>query len=149
MRCPDCGHTTSKVVDSRGGPDSLEIRRRRECESCASRFTTYERMELAPPMVVKRDGRREAYDPEKLRRALRTACRKRPVSADQIERMVGRVTRKVGAFGEREVASESIGRSLLEELAAVDEVSYARFASVYLRFESLEDFESLLLERGG
>ena len=149
MRCPDCGQTTSRVVDSRGAPDGIEIRRRRECETCAGRFTTYERVETAPPMVVKRDGRREAFDPDKLRRALRTACRKRPVSADAIERMVGRVTRNVGAFGEREVATESIGRALLDELAVIDEVSYARFASVYLRFESLSDFESLRPERGG
>ncbi len=149
MRCPDCGHTTSRVVDSRGTPEAAEIRRRRECESCASRFTTYERVETAPPMVVKRDGRREAFDPDKLRRALRTACRKRPVSADAIERMVTRVTRVVGAFGEREVASEAIGRAILQELADVDEVSYARFASVYLRFESLADFETLLEQRGG
>jgi transcriptional repressor NrdR len=149
VRCPDCGHTASKVVDSRGGPEALEIRRRRECESCGGRFTTYERLETAPPMVVKRDGRREAFDPEKLRRALRTACRKRPVSADVIERMVGRVTRRVGAFGEREVDSEAIGRALLDELAAVDEVSYARFASVYLRFESFADFDRLLKERSG
>ena len=147
MRCPDCGSLTSRVVDSRPGPDGAEIRRHRECEACHARFTTYERLELGLPMVVKRDGRRELFDADKVRRALRTACRKRPVSADALERILDAVTQDLAALPEREVESAWIGRALLDQLGRVDEVSYARFASVYLRFERLSDFETLL--RGG
>ena len=146
MRCPNCKETGSKVVDSRPGADGTSIRRRRECEACGSRFTTYERLEIALPMIVKRDLRREPYDPEKVRRALRIACRKRPVSADAVERIVDEVGRAIAGSGEREVPSEAIGRALLKQLGAVDQVSYGRFASVFLRFETLEDFTNLSLD---
>ncbi len=149
MRCPACGHSASRVVDSRPGLDGLEIRRRRECEGCHGRFTTYERIELQPPMVVKRDGRREPFDANKLRRALRTACRKRPVDAEALERIVRTVTHKLSATGDREVDATAIGRELLDDLAHVDQVAYARFASVYLRFETLADFDTLLREPAG
>jgi transcriptional repressor NrdR len=131
------------VVDSRPSPEQGEIRRRRECEHCAGRFTTYERVDGIGAMVLKRDGRREPFDPDKVRRALRIACRKRPVSADAIERVVGRIASGVDESPEQELPSQEIGRRLLEELASVDEVSFARFASVYLRFESLADFARL------
>ena len=146
MKCPACGHQSSRVVDSRPGPDGVEIRRRRECDDCTHRFTTYERIEDSGKMVVKRDGRREPFDADKVRRSLRTACRKRPVSADIMERMVDRVAAMIDEGPERELASEALGRQLLKELAGVDEVSYARFASVYRRFNSLADFVSLANE---
>jgi len=130
-------------VDSRPGPDGASIRRRRECEDCSNRFTTYERLEAIAPMIVKRDGRRQPYDAGKVRIALRTACRKRPVPTDVIEQIVDRVGSRLAQSGDREAASTTIGEALLRELKVVDEVSYARFASVFLRFESLEDFASL------
>ena len=143
MRCPGCSSTASRVVDSRPGPDGGSIRRRRECEDCAGRFTTYERVEAVVPMIVKRDGRREPFDPDKVRSALRTACRKRPVSSDTIERILERVGSGLTQSGDREAATSAIGDALLHELKAVDEVSYARFASVFLRFENLDDFVGL------
>lgn len=143
MKCPACSHATSKVVDSRPGSEQQEIRRRRECEHCGGRFTTYERVDGIGTMVLKRDGRREPFDPEKIRRSLRTACRKRPVSADALERIVGRITSEVDESPEQDLPSEDIGRRVLEELSPVDEVSFARFASVYLRFERLSDFTHL------
>ena len=146
MRCPSCRNQASRVVDSRPSPEGAEIRRRRECEHCSTRFTTYERVEGTGKMVVKRDGRRAPFDPEKVRRSLRTACRKRPVSADAIEAMVQRATSMVEDRPEREVSTRDLGRQLLEELSEVDEVSYARFASVYRRFESLADFEALAIQ---
>lgn len=149
MLCPACGHQSSKVVDSRPGPDGLEIRRRRECESCQLRFTTYERREDSEKMVLKRDGRHEPFDRDKIRRSLRTACRKRPVSADAIERMVERAAARVEDSPEREVGSGEIGLHLLEELRKVDEVSFARFASVYQRFEALDDFVELAARMTG
>jgi len=143
MRCPSCSHLASKVVDSRPGNEGQEIRRRRECESCQHRFTSYERCEQIVPLVVKRDGRREEFEREKLRRALRTACRKRSVSAEVIEQIVQRVANELEGTAAREVSSEEIGERLLGELAEVDQVAYARFASVYLRFDTLSDFISL------
>jgi len=140
VRCPACGNTSSKVVDSRPAPDGDAIRRRRSCERCGARFTTWERIEELVPLVVKRDGRREPFQRDKLRRSLSIACRKRPVSADQIERIVARIA---DAVSEREVSSEDIGQLVLVELGEIDEVAYARFASVYLRFESLEEFRAL------
>ena len=143
MRCPACSHLASKVVDSRPGNEGQEIRRRRECELCRHRFTTYERCEQIVPLVVKRDGRREEFEREKLRRALRTACRKRSVTAEVIEEIVERVADDLEGTAAREVSSQEIGELLLNELAEVDQVAYARFASVYLSFETLSDFISL------
>ena len=144
MKCPSCGHGASRVVDSRPSLEQGEIRRRRACEQCGVRFTTYERIDGVGKMVVKRDARRQPFDPDKIRRALRIACRKRPVSADEIERVVGRIASRIDEAAEQEVPSEDIGRQLLRELAVVDEVSFARFASVYLRFEKLTDFVRLV-----
>jgi len=146
VRCPACENGSSKVVDSRPGLGGAEIRRRRECDACSHRFTTWERIESVTPLVVKRDARREPFDPDKIRRSLLIACRKRPVSADAIERIVHRTASRVEALGEREVSSESIGGVLLDELKAVDPVSYARFASVYRRFETLDEFAQLVRE---
>ena len=143
MRCPDCGHLSSKVVDSRPAPEGDVIRRRRECEQCGERFTTHERSERSLPLVIKQDGRREPWSREKLLKSLGTACRKRPVTALKIDRMVERVEAKMAQRGERELPSADIGEALLFALKKVDEVAYARFASVYLRFESLDDFQRL------
>ena len=144
MRCPACGNTSSKVVDSRPAPDGDAIRRRRACERCGARFTTWERVEELVPLVVKRDGRREPFQRDKVRRSVSIATRKRPVTADQIERIVSRIA---DAVTDREADSDELGRLVLEELADIDEVAYARFASVYLRFESLEEFRSLGIDR--
>ena len=144
MHCPSCSHLASKVVDSRPINEGQEIRRRRECESCHARFTTYERCEQIVPLVVKRDGRREEFERDKLRRALRTACRKRSVTAEIIEDIVDRVADELEGAAAREVASQEIGERLLNELAQVDQVAYARFASVYLRFDTISDFQSLV-----
>ncbi len=143
MRCPACGQLDSRVVDSRPGPAGLEIRRRRECESCRHRFTTYERSDGSAKMILKRDGRHEPFDRDKLRRSLRTACRKRPVSADAIERIVERAAATLEESPEREVSSADLGQHLLQELRRVDEVIFARFASVYLHFNSLSEFADL------
>lgn len=148
MRCPACGNPGSKVIDSRPGPEGQEIRRRRECESCGHRFTTFERTEAIAKMVSKRDGRHEPFDREKIRRSLWTACRKRPVAADTIDAIVERAAGRVQDSPLREVSSESIGLHLLEELRAVDEVSFARFASVYRRFQRLDDFVALAASIG-
>ena len=144
MHCPSCSHLASKVVDSRPINEGQEIRRRRECENCHARFTTYERCEQIVPLVVKRDGRREEFERDKLRRALRTACRKRSVTAEIIEDIVDRVADELEGAAAREVASQEIGERLLNELAQVDQVAYARFASVYLRFDTISDFQSLV-----
>jgi transcriptional repressor NrdR len=143
MRCPACQHEGSRVIDSRPGVDAASIRRRRVCERCEERFTTYERVEDTTPLVVKRDGRREPFERDKVRRAVSTACRKRPVPAEQIERIVQRVAGRFGTGTASEVPSVQIGELLLSELARVDEVAYARFASVYLRFETVGDFRAL------
>lgn len=138
MRCPACGHPESRVADSRPGPEGASIRRRRACESCDHRFTTWERIE-ADLVVQKRDGRREAWSADKLLRALTVACRKRPVPADELQRVVDRVAAKLAGRGE--VPAAEIGSSALEELAAIDQVAWVRFASVYLRFDRIGEFE--------
>ncbi len=143
MRCPSCGHLASRVVDSRPAPEGGEIRRRRACESCLSRFTTYERVEDFVPTVLKRDGRREPFDREKVRRSVQIACRKRPVSAKSIERLVELLASRAVQSGSREVPTRILGQQALAELRDLDEVAFARFASVYLRFTSLGDFTTL------
>ena len=136
MRCPFCGHPASRVIDSRASETS--IRRRRECESCGRRFTTQERVEVRLPMVVKKDGRREPFDREKVRLGFRLACRKRPVTADDIEAAVEGVERAVLETGEREIDSIEVGRLVLGALESMDPVAYLRFASVYRELESPE-----------
>lgn len=144
MLCPACGNGSSRVVDSRPAPDGDAIRRRRACERCGERFTTWERVEEVVPLVVKRDGRREPFQRDKIRRSVSIAIRKRPVAADEVERIAARVADEVTRSVGSELPSEDIGELVLSELAAVDEVAYARFASVYLRFESLADFKDLV-----
>ncbi len=139
MRCPFCQGRESRVVDSRELSNGTGIRRRRECASCARRFTTYERVESGALIVVKRDGRREEFDPRKLRDKLRIALTKRPVSQEEIDRIVAGVEAQLLELGTVEVPSTSIGEIALHELRKIDEVAYIRFASVYLSFEDLED----------
>ena len=140
MRCPYCGHLEDKVVDSREAQEGLQTRRRRECLGCGRRFTTYERIEEILPSVVKKDGRREAFDRRKIAEGVRIACQKRPVSSEQIEALVAAVERRIAEAGEREVRSTAIGEAVMERLRALDEVAYVRFASVYRAFRDVGEF---------
>ncbi len=152
MRCPFCGHAEDRVVDSREVGDGSQVRRRRECTACQRRFTTYERIEEVPALVVKRDGRREPYDRGKVLAGLVRACEKRPVTSRQLEEMADAVEAAVNRKDEREIPSEEIGRILMSNLRDVDQIAYVRFASVYRRFEDIEQFlrelERLRRERG-
>ena len=140
MRCPYCGTTEDRVVDSRESREGEVIRRRRECVACGRRFTSYEKIELMPFQVVKRDQRREPYDREKLMRGLQVACRKRPVSQSQLEEIADSIERAMQDAGEREIASQHLGRIVMEKLRGLDPVAYVRFASVYRRFEDVDAF---------
>ena len=140
MRCPYCGHLEDRVVDSREAQEGQATRRRRECLGCQRRFTTYERIEEVLPQVVKKDGRREAFDREKIVEGVATACQKRPVSAEQIEALVSGVERQVQELGEREVRTAAIGEAVMQRLRKLDEVAYVRFASVYRAFRDVGEF---------
>lgn len=153
MKCPFCHETENRVIDSRLSKDSNMIRRRRECERCNRRFTTYERVEEMMPLVVKKDGRREAYDRLKIINGLKRACEKRPVSINTIEAIADRIERALQERGEKEIASSVIGESLMRELHDTDPVAYVRFASVYRSFKDIGEFmaelEDLIKERKG
>jgi transcriptional repressor NrdR len=140
MRCPFCGNTEDRVVDSRESREGDVIRRRRECVSCERRFTSYEKIELEPFQVVKRDQRREAYEREKLMGGLRIACRKRPISEQTLMRIADSIEAEMQESGEREISSRELGNMVMRRLREVDSVAYIRFASVYRRFEDLEEF---------
>ena len=139
MRCPYCKAKDSRVIDSRDISGGDSIRRRRECVNCKRRFTTYERVEAAALVVVKKDGRREEFNPDKLRQKLRVALTKRPVSEDELDALVGRIESGLMALGTKEVSSQAIGEMALSELKALDHVAYIRFASVYRQFADIED----------
>lgn len=140
MRCPFCSADETRVVDSRLAEDGDSVRRRRECEVCGSRFTTFERAELRLPQVIKSDARREAFNESKLRTGLSRALEKRPVEAETVEAMIARLRHRLITSGEQEVASRTIGQWVMEELKEIDPVAYVRFASVYRSFEDLEAF---------
>ena len=140
MRCPFCHHLESKVIDSRDSQESEIIRRRRECESCGERFTTYERLEEVFPVVIKKDSRREAFERSKIVLGIRKACEKRPISTAAIESMVDKIEKWVRELGVPEVSSAEIGRRVMEELHPLDEVAYVRFASVYRSFKDINEF---------
>ena len=140
MKCPFCGFTENHVIDSRLSKDRNVIRRRRECEECGRRFTTYERIEEMLPFVIKRDGRREPFDRMKILVGLRKACQKRPVSANALERLVDRIESKFQESGEKEIKSTEIGEAMMEELRQLDDVAYIRFASVYRSFKDIDEF---------
>lgn len=139
MKCPFCSGLDSKVIDSRASEEGNAIRRRRECLVCQKRFTTYERIEEAPLMVVKRDGRREPFDRAKVLNGLVKACEKRPVSYGTLEKLVNNVERELRNRMEQEVASTVVGELIMEGLKSIDEVAYVRFASVYRQFKDLGD----------
>jgi transcriptional repressor NrdR len=149
MRCPFCGEQDTRVIDSRLAADGDQVRRRRECLSCAERFTTFETAELSLPRVVKRDGRREPFNDIKLRGGLLHAFEKRSVETDDIESVVNRVKRRMLGAGEREVPSRLLGEWIMEELRGLDQVAYVRFASVYRSFEDVQAFREIIeaLER--
>ena len=140
MRCPFCNAPDTKVIDSRAAADGDQVRRRRECLECKGRFTTYERVELNMPKVVKSDGHTVPFDEMKVKLGMLRALEKRPVTPEQVEAAVGRITRKLMAPGEPEVASRYIGDLVMEELKALDQVAYVRFASVYRQFEDVQAF---------
>ena len=145
MRCPFCGHDDSQVKDSRPTEDGAAIRRRRQCEGCAARFTTFERIQLRELTVVKSEGaggvRREPFDREKLLRSVSIAARKRPIDAVMIEKLASGIQRQLETLGESEVASKRIGEMVMEALKGLDSVAYIRFASVYRDFGEAKDFE--------
>ena len=139
MKCIYCGCEESRVVDSRSTDDGVSIRRRRECEQCGRRFTTYEKIDMVPLMVVKKDQRREPFDSEKLRQGILKACEKRPVSVSDIDELARNIEMKAYA-SEQEITSAQIGEMVMEGLKELDEVSYVRFASVYRQFTDLQNF---------
>ncbi|MBT3181312.1 MAG: transcriptional repressor NrdR [Deltaproteobacteria bacterium] len=144
MKCPFCPTVESKVIDSRVTKDSAIIRRRRECESCGKRFTTYERVEEPIPAVVKKDGRRETFDRMKIAGGIKKACEKRPISTETITSVVDGVERWAQELGDPEVPSAKIGERVMEQLHLLDEVAYVRFASVYRSFKDINEFMSEL-----
>ena len=141
MHCPFCSANDTRVIDSRlVGESGTQVRRRRECASCSERFTTYETAELVMPKIIKTDGRRAPFDEEKLRSGLTKALEKRPVSVENVEDSISRIKHKMRASGERELNSQLLGEWVMEELRALDEVAYVRFASVYRSFQDLNEF---------
>ena len=141
MRCPYCAHEDSQVKDSRPTEDGAAIRRRRECEGCAARFTTFERIQLREVTVVKSEGRRELFDRDKLMHSVQIACRKRGLVAERLERLVSGIQRRLETSGDSEVASSAIGAMVMDGLRGLDSVAYIRFASVYKDFTEAKDFE--------
>ena len=153
MKCPFCTQQDNKVIDSRLSKEGQVIRRRRECIDCGRRFTTYERIEEINPLVVKKDGRREVFDRQKIINGLKLACQKRPVSAEQVDQLVETVERRLQEMGEREVSSSVIGELVMKLLHDLDAVAYVRFASVYRSFQDIGEFmtelKDLASERRG
>jgi transcriptional repressor NrdR len=141
MRCPFCSHENSQVKDSRPTEDGAAIRRRRQCEECSARFTTFERVQLRDLTVVKAGNRREPFDRTKLERSIAIACRKRPVPQERIDRLVSSLQRQIETSGDSEIASTRIGELVMDGLKALDPVAYIRFASVYKDFREAKDFE--------
>jgi transcriptional repressor NrdR len=146
MNCPFCTHADTRVVDSRLGREGNNIRRRRECEECGKRFTTYERVEEMLPLVVKKDGRRESFDRHKIVAGMKRACEKRPVSIATIEQFVDRLEHQLQESGEKEIPSSRVGEAVMEALHEIDQVAYVRFASVYREFRDINEFMSELTE---
>jgi len=140
VHCPFCGHPETKVIDSRLAGEGRQVRRRRECLECAERFTTFESAELVVPRLIKSDDRREPFDDEKLRAGMIRALEKRPVSAEQVEAAIARIVHRLRTTGEREVPARLVGDLVMEELKKLDEVAYVRFASVYRRFQDVQEF---------
>ncbi|MGF7436382.1 transcriptional regulator NrdR [Lentilactobacillus senioris] len=146
MQCPHCGNNGSKVVDSRPTDDGRAIRRRRECERCGFRFTTFERVEVTPLLVIKKNGNREEFSREKLTKGIVRSAEKRPVSMNSITSLVDKIENKIRAAGDNEITSQQIGEYVMDELVNLDEISYIRFASVYRQFKDMSVFYEELKE---
>lgn len=144
MRCPKCGGSKSSVIDSRQAEDGHTIRRRRECEECHNRFTTYERVEERTLVVVKKDGTREQFSRDKIFNGIIRSAQKRPVASSEIDAIVSRIEQKVRSSQDNEISSDLIGELVMDELAVLDEITYVRFASVYRSFKDVGELESLL-----
>lgn len=144
MKCPFCSHDDTRVVDSRLGKEGNNIRRRRECIDCERRFTTYERVEETLPLVIKKDGRREAFDRQKIISGIQRACEKRPVSISTIEKVVDQMELSLQESGEKDIDASRIGEAVMSALQSIDEVAYVRFASVYRQFRDINEFMSEL-----
>ncbi len=148
MRCPFCGHNDTQVKDSRPSDDNSTIRRRRICENCGARFTTFERVQLRELVVVKKNGRREPFDREKLAASFSIALRKRPVELERIERVINSIVRRLESLGESEIPAESVGEMVMDALANLDQVAYVRYASVYRNFREATDFRDFVGKLG-
>ncbi len=152
MKCPYCGNVETKVVDSRYSEDMEAIRRRRECLNCGKRFTTYERVEIAPIIVIKKNGEKQDFDPEKIRKGMRRACEKRPIKEEDIDIAVKEIEREIRKRDSIEIPSMEVGEMVMEKLRSMDKVAYIRFASVYREFEDVETFQkeiNMVLEKYG
>jgi transcriptional repressor NrdR len=146
MKCPFCGHLETQVVETRVSDDADFVRRRRQCNRCEKRFTTYERPDVAFPAVTKKDGRRNDYDRKKLEASFTIAARKRPVSTEQIDAAIERIEEKLLTSGQKEIESKRLGELVMRELKKLDKVAYIRFASVYRSFEDVDEFKALVDE---
>jgi transcriptional repressor NrdR len=144
MRCPFCGNDDTQVKDSRPTDDGSSIRRRRQCPACGGRFTTFERVQLRELVIVKKSGKRELFERDKLARSIEIACRKRPVAPERIERLVNGVVRRLESLGESDIEADVVGEMVMEALQALDPVAYIRFASVYRDFREAKDFETFV-----
>ncbi len=140
MKCPYCNYSDTRVIDSRPADDGTSIRRRRSCDSCGKRFTTYEKVETIPLIIIKKDNNREQYNRGKIERGILRACYKRPISADDIEKTVERIETKIFRLEEKEIPSSMIGEIVMEELKGLDAVAYVRFASIYREFKDVNTF---------
>lgn len=148
MKCPFCQHEDTHVIDSRTSEEGDSVRRRRKCPHCDKRFTTYERVELSMPVIVKKDGSRTDYEPAKLRASMMLALRKRPVSAESVELAIRSIEEKLLTSGAREVLSGHLGELVMHELKQLDKIAYIRFASVYKSFEDVSEFQDVIAEVG-
>ena len=146
MHCPFCAHEETQVLDSRVSEDGRAVRRRRRCEKCDKRFTTYERIELSMPTLVKKDGSRVEYSRDKIIGSMRLALRKRPVSSDALDEAIAHLEERVISLGEKEITTSRVGEMVMRELKRLDKVAYIRYASVYRSFEDIESFETALKE---
>jgi transcriptional repressor NrdR len=144
MKCPYCGNANTSVIDSRPADDNASTRRRRACDSCGKRFTTYEKVETIPLIIIKKDNNREQYDRSKIEKGVLLSCHKRPVSANQIKELVDDIEKDIFSREEREIPSSLIGEALMKKLKALDSVAYVRFASVYKEFKDVDTFMSEL-----
>lgn len=149
MRCPFCGHDDTQVKDSRPTEDNTAIRRRRFCPDCGARFTTFERVQLRELTVIKKGGKRQRFDRDKLARSIQIALRKRPVPEERVERIINGIVRQLESSGESEIPSEMVGEMVMDTLANLDQVAYVRFASVYRNFREAKDFEDFVGQLSG